>query len=74
MAHCREYWDLAERSDGLFQLVHQADSFVSANLDRDSESTRLLHGWYMAVIKRLDEHTITCPRCDADDPRRNELE
>lgn len=64
MGHCAEYWKLARRNAGLFQLVHKEGWPDTASLGRDAdECIKLLHSRYVAAIRELDEHTIRCPKC-----------
>lgn len=62
MRHCPEYWKLAEDVSRLSELIEREASSAAATPER-AKRTQLLQNSYLSAIKRLDEHTITCPHC-----------
>jgi len=63
MAHCRQYWEIAERHSAIFTEIQALrDAPAGSNVDA---ALMALKKQDRSVLTELDQHTSGCPVCKA---------
>ena len=62
VAHCRKYWEIAERNSAIFiEMQALRGAAAGSNVD---DALRPLKERYHAVLGEIDQHTSDCPVCN----------
>ena len=64
MAHCRQYWELAERHSAVFTEIQELKEAAPGS-KVDPAALTALKEQYRSVLTELDQHTSDCPVCKA---------
>jgi hypothetical protein len=63
VAHCRQYWEIAERHSAVFTEIQELKEAASgSNVDA---ALKALKEKYRSVLTELDQHTSSCLDCKA---------